>query len=149
MARQYARKRGRSGSTRPISKRAPSWGKYAPEEVEDLIAKSAKEGVPSSRIGMILRDQYGVPLANTVLGKKIGKVLESANLKPGIPEDLENLVKKAERMKRHLEKNKVDYRNKRSLALIESKIHNLSMYYKKKKVLPGSWSYKAAVAAVV
>ncbi|MEM4246215.1 MAG: 30S ribosomal protein S15 [Candidatus Bathyarchaeia archaeon] len=149
MARQYARKRGRSGSTRPISKRAPSWGKYTPEEVEALIMKFAKEGMTASRIGLILRDQYGVPLTSTILGRKLGRVIESAGYRPGMPEDLDSLLRKADRVKRHLEKNKADSRNKRSLALIESKIHNLSEYYKRKGVLPESWRYKTAVAAVV
>lgn len=149
MARQYARKRGRSGSTRPVSKRAPSWGKYTPDEVEALIVKLSKEGTTPSSIGLILRDQYGVPLTSTTLGKKIGKVLASAGLKPGMPEDLGNLLRKADRLKRHLEKNRSDSHNKRSLTLIESRIHNLSSYYKRRKALPQDWRYKTAVATVV
>jgi small subunit ribosomal protein S15 len=148
LARMYTRKRGSSGSTRPVSKRPPSWCKYTPEEVEGLVVKLAGEGVPPSRIGAILRDQYGIPLVKPITGKKVGRILEEAGLKPGMPEDLQRLMMKAERLKRHLEKNRKDYHNKRSLALIESKIHNLSNYYKRVGLLPQDWKYKTAVAAV-
>ncbi|MGC8850461.1 MAG: 30S ribosomal protein S15 [Candidatus Bathyarchaeia archaeon] len=148
MARMYTRKRGSSGSTRPVSKRPPSWCKYTPEEVENLVVRLAKEGTPPSMIGGILRDQYGIPLVKPITGKKVGRILEEAGLKPPLPEDLQRLMIKAERLKRHLEKNRKDYHNKRSLALIESKIHNLSKYYKRAGVLPQDWRYKTAVAAV-
>ena len=148
MARMYSRKRGRSGSIRPISKKTPSWCKYAPEEVEALIVKLAKEGLSPSIIGVALRDRYGIPLATSILGTSIKRVLEDAGLKPSLPEDLENLIKKAERLKRHLAKNRSDKNNKHALALIESKIHNLSNYYKRKGELPQTWKYKTIVAAV-
>ncbi len=144
----YSRKKGKSGSTRPISKKAPQWFKYTHEEVEDLIIKLVKEGASPSKIGLILRDQYGIPLVKPILEKTITEVLSSAGMEPKIPEDLESLLKKAEKLKRHLEKNRSDYLNKRALTLIESKIHNLSKYYKRKGALPQEWKYKAAVAAV-
>jgi len=43
LARLYVRKRGKSGSTRPISKKTPSWCKYQPEEVESIINEAAGE----------------------------------------------------------------------------------------------------------
>jgi small subunit ribosomal protein S15 len=148
MARMYSRKRGKSGSTRPISKRPPQWCKYAAEEVEDLVVKLARQGLPPSRIGVVLRDQYGIPLVKPILGKSVNDVLSAAGLAPNIPEDLENLIKKAENLKKHLSRNKSDYINKRALSLLESKIHNLSKYYKRRGVLPEEWKYKAVVAAV-
>ncbi|MCJ7760663.1 30S ribosomal protein S15, partial [Candidatus Bathyarchaeota archaeon] len=66
MARLYASKRGRSGSTRPISKKSPSWCKYREEEVEALVVKLAKQGNSPSMIGLILRDNYGIPLARSI-----------------------------------------------------------------------------------
>ncbi|MEM1589111.1 MAG: 30S ribosomal protein S15, partial [Candidatus Bathyarchaeia archaeon] len=36
--------KGKSHSTRPVSKRPPSWCKYQPEEVEALVIKLAREG---------------------------------------------------------------------------------------------------------
>ncbi|MEM2697577.1 MAG: 30S ribosomal protein S15, partial [Nitrososphaerota archaeon] len=59
MARMHARRRGKSGSKRPISKLPPSWLKVTPEEVEALVVKYAREGYPPSLIGVILRDRHG------------------------------------------------------------------------------------------
>jgi len=143
------RERGRSHSIRPVTKRPPSWCKYTPEEVEALILKQAKEGQKSSMIGVKLRDQHGIPLVKSLTGKRIGKILEEAKLKPPVPEALAELVVKASRLKKHLEKNETDFVNKRSLILIEAKIHSLSRYYKKNGLLPREWDYKAAVMKAI
>ncbi len=148
MARLYASKRGQSGSTRPISKKTPVWCKYQSEEIEALVAKLAKEDNKPSMIGMILRDRYSVPLARPLLGKKITQVLNSSDYKLKIPEDLDALIKTAEAMKKHHEKNKKDYSTKRALNLIESKVHRLSKYYKSRGLIPPDWNYKSVVASV-
>lgn len=149
MARLYSHKRGRSGSTRPLSKKTPTWCKYNAEEVEALVAKLAKEGNNASTIGIILRDRYGIPLAKPIIGKTIHEILKSSDAAPKIPEDLDTLMKKAERARRHLERNKADSIAKRSLALIESKIYRLVRYYKEEGVLPRQWEYKLMAASVV
>lgn len=148
MGRIYSHKRGKSDSTRPVSKHAPAWCKYKSEEVESLIVKLAKEGNSPSKIGVILRDQYGIPLVKLVTGKKINAVLRKTELAPKIPEDLTALLKKATALRTHLEKYKADASNIRSLELIESKIHRLSKYYRKKGLLPPDWKYEPAVAAL-
>jgi small subunit ribosomal protein S15 len=140
--------KGKSHAIRPVSKRAPNWCKYQPEEVEALIVKLAKEGNSPSRIGTILRDQYAVPLAKPVIGKRIMKVLEENQLAPSMPEDLGSLIKKAESLGLHLEKNRSDLYNKRAMQLIEAKIHKLSRYYKHKGVLPSNWKYEAKIASL-
>ena len=145
---KFAYARGRSRSTRPVSKRPPSWCKYTPEEVEALVVKLAREGKPPSLIGVILRDQYGIPLVKPITGKSILQILQEHNLAPRIPEDLYNLMRKAARLRRHLEKNRKDYSNKRALQIIESKIHRLSKYYKRKGILPEEWKYKYELIAV-
>jgi len=149
MARLYSHKRGRSGSTRPLSKKTPTWCKYNAEEVEALVAKLAREGNNASTIGTILRDRHGIPLAKPIIGKTIHEVLKSSDAAPKIPEDLDTLMKKAERARRHLERNKADSIAKRSLALIESKIYRLVRYYKEEGVLPPQWEYKLMAASVV
>lgn len=149
MARLYSHKRGRSGSTRPLSKKTPTWCKYNAEEVEALVAKLAREGNNASTIGIILRDRYGIPLAKPIIGKTIHELLKSSDAAPKIPEDLDTLMKKAERARRHLERNKADSSAKRSLALIESKIYRLVWYYKEEGVLPLQWEYKLMAASVV
>lgn len=148
MARLYSHKRGRSGSTRPVSKHAPPWCKYKPEEVEAFVVKLAKEGNPPSKIGGILRDQYGIPLVKPITGKRVNEILREAGLAPKLPEDLNSLLRKATALRRHLEKHKADSSNVRSLELLESKIHRLAKYYRKRKLLPSDWKYKPAVAAL-
>jgi small subunit ribosomal protein S15 len=140
--------KGKSHQTRPVSKRPPSWCKYQPEEVEALIIKLAREGNSPSRIGTILRDQYAIPLVKPITGKTITKILQDAGLAPQIPEDLGNLLKKAESLAAHLEKHRKDLHNKRALQLVEAKIHKLSKYYKREGVLPPNWKYEPKIASV-
>jgi len=140
--------KGKSHSTRPVSKRPPSWCKYQPEEVEALVIKLAKEGHPPSRIGTILRDQYAIPLVKPITGKTITQILKEAGLAPSTPEDLGELLKKAARLSAHLEKNKKDLHNKRALQLIEAKIHKLARYYKREGVLPPNWKYEPKIASI-
>jgi small subunit ribosomal protein S15 len=140
--------KGKSHQTRPVSKRSPNWCKYQPEEVEALIVKLAREGNSPSRIGTILRDQHSVPLTKPITGKRVMKILKENQLAPSLPEDLASLLKKAESLALHLEKNKTDLYNKRSLQLIEAKIHKLSRYYKHKGILPSNWKYQAKIASI-
>ena len=149
MARMHSRKRGKSGSTRPPRAKAPEWFTRSPEEVEDLIVKLAREGVTQSMIGIILRDQYGVPLVKLVTGMTITQILVERDLKPKLPEDLTNMIKRAVNLRRHLEDNKKDFHSKRGLHLTESKIYRLSKYYRNQKVLPKDWKYDWRKAAIL
>ena len=142
------KEKGRSHSTRPVVKRAPAWCKYQPDEVIALVVKLAREGNPPSKIGIILRDQYGIPLVKPIVGKSITEILKENGLAPSIPEDLENLLRKAARLRAHLEKHRKDVHNKRALQIVESKIHRLSEYYKEKGVLPPNWKYKTVIASL-
>jgi len=147
-ARLYTSKRGRSGSTRPISKKTPSWVKYTPEEVESQVLKLSREGNSASLIGVLMRDRYGVPLVKSITGKNIQEILRANQQAGTLPEDLAALVRKAEDLRRHLEKNRKDHVNKRSLAMLESKIHRLVKYYRAKGQLRPDWQYKHMVASV-
>jgi len=142
MARMHARRRGKSGSKRPISRLPPSWLKITSEEVEALVVKYAKEGYPPSLIGVILRDRHGIPLVKQVTGKTIKQILEENDLKPKVPEDLMSLLERARRMRVHLEKNKSDKYNRHRLQLVEAKIHRLVKYYKLIGELPKDWEPK-------
>lgn len=141
--------KGTSHSVRPVSKRPPAWCKYEPEEVEALVIKLAREGNTPSRIGTILRDQHGIPLTKPITGKSITKILAEADMAASIPEDLEMLLKKASQLSTHLEKNKMDLVNKRSLQVIEAKVHKLSRYYKQRGILPSDWKYEPKAASVI
>jgi len=134
-------KRGRSSSTRPPHPTAPSWIQYTPEEVEQLVLELHRRGFPPSQIGVILRDQYGIPLVKVVTGKKVVKILEEHGVRIEIPEDLLNLIKKALRIRRHLEEHPKDMGSRRGLQLVESKIHRLVKYYKRAGRLPADFEY--------
>jgi small subunit ribosomal protein S15 len=117
--------------------------------VESLVIKLVREGNTPSRIGAILRDQYGIPLTKPITGKSVTHILAEADMALSVPEDIEMLLKKASRLSTHLEKNKMDLANKRSLQIIEAKIHKLSKHYKQKGVLPSDWKYEPKAASVV
>jgi small subunit ribosomal protein S15 len=140
--------KGKSHSIRPVSRRPPNWCKYEPEEVEAFIIKLAKEGHSLSSIGTILRDQYAIPLVKPITGKSISDTLKTAQLAPTMPEDLSNLMKKAQAMAVHMEKNKKDRHNKRNMMLIEAKIHKLSRYYKREGKIQKNWKYEPKIASI-
>lgn len=141
MAKMHARRKGKSSSTRPPRRTPPEWVKHPPQEVEDLVIKLAREGHPSSTIGVILRDQYGIPLVKQIVGKSITQILEENNLSLPLPEDLLNLIRRAVNLRKHLEEHPKDLHSKRGLQLIESKIHRLVKYYKRVKKIPQDWKY--------
>jgi small subunit ribosomal protein S15 len=140
--------KGKSHSMRPVSRRPPSWCKYQPEEVESFIIKLAKEGHSLSSIGTILRDQYAIPLVKPLTGKSISDTLKASNLAPTMPEDLSNLMKKAQSLAVHMDKNKKDLHNKRNMQIIEARIHKLSRYYKREGVIVKNWKYVPKIASV-
>ena len=174
MARMYARRRGKSGSNRPFnfSQRAaaqvaPEWAGLGltAEEVETRVVDLYNQGRSTSEIGITLRDSHGVPSVVVRTGKKITKILKERGVVPGsvsgtgtgsgtgsgleLPEDLQNLMRKALKIRRHLEENRKDLHNKRALQLVESKIRRLTKYYTRKKVIPAEWRYKPGAAEFV
>lgn len=139
------REKGKSHSTRPLTVNEALIARLNPEEVRALIVDLARKGYPPSMIGIILRDQYGVPLVKAVLGKKITQILREEKLAPEIPEDLANLIKRAQGVLRHLEEHPKDYRSKRGLEEIISKINRLKKYYKRRGILPQNWDFKIKI----
>ena len=146
MGRVHTHRHGQSHSTRPITTGTPSWITSGPKEIEELVVKYGKDGVPMSQIGIRMRDQHAVPLVKPIVKKSIKKILEDGGIKQEIPEDLNNIVKKALNLQRHLKSNNSDKRNVRSLELVEAKVHRISTYYKEIGVLPRNWKYKSVVA---
>jgi small subunit ribosomal protein S15 len=153
MARMHARKKGKSSSKRPFSLRlrrtVPEWVEMTAEEVEKKVEDLSNQGLSTSKMGIILRDSYGVPSVALVTGKKIKRILKEKNKVGMIPEDLQNLMQKALKLRKHLEEHKKDVHNKTALQLTESKIRRLVKYYRRDKVLPEDWRYKPEVAEVM
>jgi len=146
MGRLHTHRHGKSHTIRPATLRAPSWITQSPKEIEELVVKYSKDGLTPSQIGLKLRDQHSIPLIKPITKKSIGKILQENNLQAEMPEDLDNIVKKAVGLQKHLKTNKGDNRNVRSLELIEAKVHRLSVYYKRIDRIPKNWKYKSVVA---
>ena len=146
MGRLHTHNHGKSHSIRPIDPKKPDWVKQSNEEIEALIIKYAKEGMPSSQIGLKLRDQHAIPLVKPIINKSVTDVLKENKLMPEIPEDLNNIVMKAVNLQKHLKENKSDNRNVRDLELVEAKVHRLSTHYKKNGNIDQKWKYKSVVA---
>ncbi len=146
MGRMHTHRHGKSHSIRPIILRVPSWITLSPKEIEELVVKYTKDGLTPSQIGNKLRDQHSIPLIKPITKKSIGEILEENDLRTEMPEDLENIVNKAVGLQKHLKENRGDYRNVRSLELLEAKVHRLSVYYKRIERIPKNWKYKSVVA---
>ena len=136
MARMYARNRGKSGSTKPL-KRASPWVKLKQAEIEEIVVKLAKQGKQSAEIGIILRDQYGIPSTRDSYNERIARIMKKHKVyNEVLPEDMYNIVKKAVNLRKHMDRNKKDYTSYRGLELTESKIRRLAKFYKREGALP-------------
>ena len=68
--------KGISSSALPYKRKAPKWVTLSPSAVSDIIVKLAKKGLSPSQIGVLLRDQHGIPQVRFITGKKILRVLK-------------------------------------------------------------------------
>ena len=59
---------------------------------------------------------------------------------------LDNLIKKALAIRKHLEKFRKDRDAKFRLIMVESRIHRLARYYRTAKALPPTWRYNSKKA---
>ena len=140
MARMHSRKKGKSGSSKPVKKVA-SWVRYKEKEIEKLIVKLAKAGKSSSEIGISLRDSYGVNSVKAIMNTKITNVLKKNDLNKEIPEDLMSLIQKLVKNRTHYQNNKHDKTALRGVQLTTSKMMRLIKYYKKAGQLPADWKF--------
>lgn len=106
-----------------------------------LIVKLVKENKTTSQMGILLRDQYGVPDVKLALGKTLSAFLKEKALLKELPEDLTALIKKSIDIRKHMEENKHDMSAKRGLLWTESKIQRLVKYYKTSGRLALDWKY--------
>ncbi|MEK6935371.1 MAG: 30S ribosomal protein S15 [Nanoarchaeota archaeon] len=108
----------------------PVWLKYNEEEVKEIILKLADKGLTAEKIGLVLRDQYGIPKVS-IYGLKIGKVLKEQDKfqKPS----LINLQKKVTKLEEHYAKNKQDKKTERAMMITKSKLKKFQDYIKNKE----------------
>jgi len=127
----------------------PEWVTFSNEEIEEMILKFNKEGKTTSEIGIILRDQYGIPKVKDVTGERITEILKRNDQAGDYPEDLMNLIRRAVNIRDHLEDNPKDLHSKRGLTIIESRIRKLASYYVSEGQLPEGWRYNPEQAALL
>lgn len=129
--------------------KAPDWQTLGAKEVAKKAIELREEGKRMAEIGQILRDERGVASIKLTTGKRLKSLLEEKGHKDEYPEDIMNLMKKAVKLRKHLAENKMDYHNKRSLQLTESKVRRLGKYYIRKGILPVGWKYKPEMAELL
>lgn len=110
----------------------PVWFKRSKEEIEALVIKFEEQGLSAEKIGLILRDNYGVP-STRLVADKISRIISKK--KTYQPADLINLEKKVAKLKKHIESNKQDKVAKRDLGITLAKINKLKKYYSRKKAV--------------
>lgn len=149
MARVHARRRGTSRSRAPAREEAPEWQPVEKPEIKDIVVRLAREGRTGAYIGLVLRDQHGVPNVKLATGQTMTEILADAGLSPQIPEDLQNLMKRAVHLQGHLATHRRDLHNARGLTLIEARIRRLAKYYRENGKLPADWRYTPETAQLV
>ncbi|MAG39638.1 30S ribosomal protein S15 [Candidatus Pacearchaeota archaeon] len=106
----------------------PVWVKMKEPELKKLIAELSEKNSPS-QIGMILRDQYGIPTTK-VFGKKLKAYMEELGIERN--EDLENAEQKVEGLKEHMKNNVTDRKAKHKLQRAQSRL-NITRKYAERK----------------
>jgi ribosomal protein S15P/S13E len=104
----------------------PVWLKYSEEEVKSIIIKLGNKGMTAEKIGLALRDQYGIPKVK-LYNIKIKKVLADKYIDPNTT----NLNKKLEKIISHYKKNKKDKKAERSLIITKAKLKKREEYESK------------------
>ena len=98
------------------------WVKIKPEEVEKLVVELGRKNTPPEKIGLILRDQHGIPKTK-IFGKKVNQILKENGIE--LNSEYESLLKKSDKLKKHFEKHKHDYAAKRSIMKYSGTINKL------------------------
>ncbi len=106
----------------------PVWLKYTKDEVKEIILKLADKGLTAEKIGLVLRDQYGIPKTK-IYNFKISQVLKEKN-KFEEPSKL-NLDKKTKKIIEHYKKNKQDKKAEHALIITKTKLKKIKDYLKK------------------
>lgn len=92
--------------SKETEKAKPDWVKIKPAELSKIVINLHKEGNSPAKIGLILRDQHGIPKAK-LLGKKISQILKEE--KQTIESPVTQIEKSKDNLEKHIAKNKHDY----------------------------------------
>ncbi len=106
----------------------PVWLKLSEDEMKKIITKLADK-YSSAQIGLILRDQYGIP-STKLYGKKLEVYLKELGLKNTT--ELERAEKKLDKLKEHFSNNITDKKAKHKLQKAQGKVNSLKKYSSRK-----------------
>jgi small subunit ribosomal protein S15 len=107
----------------------PLWLKMSEEDLKKVIKELADKYQPA-QIGIILRDQYGVP-STKVYGKKLKAYLKELGVDSN--PDLENAQKKFDKITEHMKENVTDKRSKHKMQKAQTRLNILRKYFARKK----------------
>jgi small subunit ribosomal protein S15 len=103
----------------------PVWLKMTEEELKKLIVELADKYQPA-QIGLILRDQYGVPTTR-VFGKKLSAYLKEMGKESNT--EIKNVEQKVHIMKEHLKRNVQDKKAKHKIQKANSRLNKMKKYF--------------------
>lgn len=103
----------------------PVWLKMTEEELKKLIAELSEKYQPA-QIGLILRDQYGVPTTR-VFGKKLSVYLKEMGKESNT--EVKNIEQKVSTMVEHLKRNGQDKKAKHKIQKANSKLNKMKKYF--------------------
>jgi len=104
----------------------PVWLKYTEEEVKAIVLKLADKGLTAEKIGLVLRDQYGIPKVK-IYNLKISKILKEKFQEPTNV----NLKTKLQKIISHYKKNKQDKKAELALIITKAKLKKREDYLNK------------------
>jgi len=111
-----------------VRNKKPVWLKLTEDELKKIILDLSEKYQPA-QIGLILRDQYGVPTTK-VFGKKLSSYLKESGKNENF--ELKNVEKKVEKIKEHMKNNITDKRAKHKFQKSNSKLNAIRKYSEKR-----------------
>lgn len=108
-----------------VSMEKPVWLKTSEEDVKKIIAELAGKHQPAE-IGIILRDQYGIPTTK-IYGKKLSVYLKELGIEVNEIQ-LQNVQKKVENLKEHLKNHGQDKKAKHKIQRPQSRVQKMKKY---------------------
>ena len=106
----------------------PVWLKYTEDEVKAIVLKLTNKGLTAEKIGLTLRDQYGIPNVK-LYNLKIKEIMQDKFKEPTNI----NLQTKLQKIINHFKKNKQDKKSGRALMITKAKLKKRDDYMKKKE----------------
>ncbi len=110
----------------------PVWLKYSEKEVKKMVLDLFDKGNSIEKIGLILKDQYGIPKVK-LFGLKIKKIIEEEKKEKCDEPTILNLKEKLDQIIKHYKKNKQDKNAERSLIITKAKLKKREDYHKKRE----------------